>query len=671
MNTNSKNPLGRLSKAWSIAKCLGWENIPPRIKYLVKKRSGLLVMQTNPSRYSLNKYQSSIGSMSDASKVGWQEKRSAFFPMLNAERLQGLVPQESWNLDVTEVCQKATQGSYQFFSRWQGELGWPPDFNRDPVNNVEWSTAAHWTKAKCSGGRQDIKLVWEASRLSLAYYFARQYCYSEDETWAESLWEMLDAWIAQNPTNQTVAWECSQEVAFRLMAVLWSAIATLDSAAATEERLAKVHFLVWKFGKRIAATTEYGISQENNHALSEAAGLWTIGLMFPEFRESKKWKATGKSILATESARQIYEDGSYVQHSFNYHRVMLDDLLWAIRLGEINGENLPAIVYERFSSATRWLGQFVDESNGRVPNYGANDGANVLPLSCTDYLDFRPTLRAAQVVAGIDVDQCTNMCTDQCLDEKALWLTGKTPRVDTETGPSPSLQSWSANIGGYHLLRSENSKLMVRCGDFRDRPGQADMLHVDLWFRGTNVVRDSGSFMYYHEDDQLKRYFGSSDAHNVALVDGCDQMTKGPGFLWLDWPETTFQEDHTPNSYSMECRASFSNNGRGYSHLRRISQTSDVFEVTDSITPNQPFRIRWHLCPDANWREIRPGTWLGDINSITYAVCVKGYNQVELKTGWESLYYGEKFQHPVIEISGKTNPIVTTFGPRMAIESKI
>src|SRR5690606_14196729 len=120
---------------------------------------------------------------------------------------------------VTAVCEAALAGDYRFFSKWYGELGWPPNFNRDPVNLIDWPVGEHWLRTARSGPpRDDIKLVWEASRWSLAFDLARQYIYSGDDRWAESMWTFIEAWLRQNPVNQTVAWGCGQEVALRLMA---------------------------------------------------------------------------------------------------------------------------------------------------------------------------------------------------------------------------------------------------------------------------------------------------------------------------------------------------------------------------------------------------------------------------------------------------------------------
>lgn len=667
----------KLRRLWSIAKCLGWDNIPPRLLYLAKKKSGLLAYQTAPAKFDRQQFAKSVDSQTIAIADRWQSKKQQFFPLADSETLKRLTPQSTWRANVTSTCQDALNGSYPFFSCWKGDIGWPPNFNLDPVNDAQWSIADHWTRSKPSKLPQnDIKLVWEASRLSLAYTLAREFTYSKDERWATAFWDMLEAWIEQNPVNQSVAWECSQEVAFRLMAILFGTFATLDSNAATEQRLSDVIFLIWQFGKRIAVSTEYAVSQKNNHSLSEATALWTIGLLFPELAEASRWQSKGKSILAKETRRQIYDDGSYVQNSFSYHRVMLDDLIWSIQLGKINNNPLPAVVSDRLVLATKWLGKFVDQETGRVPNYGANDGANVLPLSCSDYLDYRPTLVAAESIAGLPVSKSD----DHWVVEKTLWLTGKLP-ANTAV---PNYSNWDTSPGGYHVLDSEEGRLVIRSTNHQDRPGQSDMFHIDHWYRGVNVFRDSGSYRYNHEDPELKKYFASVAAHNTVEVDGLGQMTRGPGFLWLDWPKVKCTQSSDGPAVKLECDGKFKSDRESYRHFRSVKQNKNIFEVADAVftRPDLPrkFLVRWHLAPNVDWIELDHGRWSGVVAGKPFLIVIEGAHQIQFEKAWESLYYAEKSHHPVLIASGNSLPeksaptsqsqhINTTFGAKADVES--
>ena len=132
---------------------------------------------------------------------------------------------------------------------------------------------------------------------------------------------------------------------------------------------------------RVARDHVYARLQRNNHAISEGVGLWTVGLLFPELRSAAEWRDQGRRILIEEAMRQIAGDGSYIQNSLNYHRLMLQDYIWAARLAEACDDALPGALLDRVERAVEFLYQTQDQESGRVPCYGNNDGALILPIN--------------------------------------------------------------------------------------------------------------------------------------------------------------------------------------------------------------------------------------------------------------------------------------------------
>lgn len=643
-----------LAKCYWIAKGVGWDNVPRRLLHAFHVRSGVLRRRLDTAffRYEVSPI---IGLDEQQLANRWRGRVDRFLLIPISKSLRCVANDELWQSSVTKVCEKTLAGEYQYFSHWFGRLGWPPNFNRDPLHDLDWPVGQHWLGTARSGPpRDDIKLAWEASRLTAAYYLARQFARSRDERWAAAFWEMLDAWIEQNPVNESVAWGCGQECAFRIMAALTGAITTLESTAASPERLCRLELLCWQTGKRIEANINYALSQKNNHGISEALGLWTIGVICSELPEAGRWKQMGERLLVAEVGRQVYEDGSFVQNSMSYHRVMLDDLCWFMALSRRNQLDVPRVIQAKGAKATEWLSNFVDSNAGRVPNYGANDGANVLPLSCSDYLDYRPTLQAsAELFGAHDVSVGRGPW-----DEKTLWLTGGLPQDDTRL-ERKRLSVWQAKQGGYHILRGPNSHAFIRATTHRDRPGQCDMLHLDLWHAGYNIARDSGSHFYYHRDKAEKDYYYSSRAHNVPVVDGTEQMIKGPNFLWFNWPKTKCL-------HASETELAFKSTFRDYRHFRQISRDEDTYRIEDKVDGVDSFELVWHLTPELEWAESGNNMFCGtDANGVSSTLMVEssGLINASLSDADESLYYGSKRKTPLLRITGVTQGISTTFLP--------
>ena len=53
---------------------------------------------------------------------------------------------------------------------------------------------------------------------------------------------------------------------------------------------------------------------------------------------------------------------------------------------------------QKINLAIDWMWQLTDQDTGNIPNLGANDGAQLLQLSGSDYRDFRPSIQFASVL---------------------------------------------------------------------------------------------------------------------------------------------------------------------------------------------------------------------------------------------------------------------------------
>jgi len=332
-----------------------------------------------------------------------------------------------------------------------------------------------------------------------------------------------------------------------------------------------------------------------------------------------------------------------------------------VSLGRLHGDEFPSAFIERLKSATDFLYRMVDPETGRVPNYGPNDGASILPLSSCDYGDFRPILQASRFLLHGD-----RLFEQGPWDELSLWMLGAASlpgiRATVEN------ESRSFEKGGYYTMRGGHSWGMIRCHSYVERPAQADMLHLDLWWRGHNVLRDTGTYSY-NCDAPWQDYFKSTAAHNTIEVRGQSQMCKGPRFMWFDWTKSRFigrgsLDDEAGEWWEGEhygYRKRF-----GVTHRRRIERRgADRWTVLDSLTGNRAVTatLRWHLIDgeydfDASTRtltmQLTDGTMRLSVTAkdgaIADARVLRGAADGDTAEGWESLYYGEKQPIPVLRI---------------------
>lgn len=590
---------------------------------------------------------------------------AAFRPHL--ERMIAPVARDALLADAAAVA----DGRVRFFSRWTADLGSPIDWHLDPVTGRRWPADRHWRHyGQFDPSLGDIKMVWEASRFTHAFLLTRAYALTGDARHLRLGLRLIDQWIEANPPALGVQWNCGQETTFRLMGWLFLLHAAYGADVVDDDAFARIAASIYRQALRIERHIGFAVALNNNHSISEAMGLYTIGQLFPEFDRAERWRDRGLRLFAAEICRQVFADGSFIQHSTNYHRLMLHDALWTLRLAQLHGDRVPNDVIDRIHRALDWLCQLSDETSGGAPNYGQNDGALILPLDSCGYEDYRPALQAVSFLLGR-----TRSLDHGPWDEPLLWMFGP----DALAAPLEPVRRASARFdaGGYYTLRGRDSWAMIRCHSYATRPGQADMLHLDLWWRGVNILRDSGTYSY-NCPPPWDRFFKSTAAHNTVEVDGLDQMTKGPRFMWYDWPRSRLLR-FEPAAPPGGTRAAPSFQGEHDGYLRRCGvvhrrtvehPADDQWIVIDELLGGGVHRaaLVWQFI-DAPWSwdpatsalrvDAAPGPVAMFLEPPTgckiSGLVMRGLDEAGRVRGWESLYYGEMRPRPAlcIEVTGQ------------------
>lgn len=510
---------------------------------------------------------------------------------------------------LATAADRIGSGEIEYFSKLHYKFDSLPDWRRNPFTGEFVSDERHWSDLDFYSPRYgDLKFMLEPSRFSFLCVLVRAYRYTGDEKYPAVFWRLFEDWVAKNPPQSGPLWICGQESALRIIAWCFALYGFGASRMLTAERAAKLIALITAHADRIQGTIAYARSQKNNHSLSEAVALWSVGLLFPEVEQAARWREHGRRLLEKEAQRQIYDDGSYVQHSVNYHRLMLHLLLWAIRLGEANNQSLSRELYRRFDLATQFLYQITDVETGLAPNYGANDGALLMRLNQCDYTDFRPALQASHYLLRKQF-----LFAHGPWDEDLLWFFGLSP-IEGESTQINGLcadaagseqiairaSSTSFPVGGYYVIRGQRSWAFVRCAHYKDRPGQADQLHFDLWWRGTNIACDAGTYLY-NSEPPWDNALAITSVHNTVAVDGKDQMKRGGRFLWLDWAQGALRfqahSDNGPIEYWEGEHDGYRRLKPPVRHRRAIVRVGDHWLVLDRLTSmaEHEYRLHWLL----------------------------------------------------------------------------
>lgn len=538
------------------------------------------------------------------------------------------------------------QGKVPFFSSTIYQVGKDYDWLSNPDTGYTYDGKVHWSQINdYSKEAGDIKFVWEKSRFSFLYTIIRYDAHTDTgEDHADWVWKEILSWIRANPINCGPNYKCSQEISLRVLNWTFALNFYKNAPSLTEDIFQEIIFSIYWQLQHVFHNINFSrIAVRNNHAITETLTLYLGGLLYPFFPEASEWKRKGKKWFEEEISYQIYPDGTFLQFSMNYHRVVVQLMSWAIRLADLNGERFKEVVYERALKSLHFLTACMNEEDGWLPNYGANDGALFFKLNNNHYRDYRPQLEALSAVLGLPWVYGHY--------EDAKWLKakeadGKKPPVEIPSGES------CFEKGGYYLYRQHNLLNFIRCGKHKDRPSQADNLHLDIWYKGLNILHDAGSYKYNTNEQEL-RYFMGTGSHNTIMLDDYDQMQKGVRFIWYDWSqaevvEVIDGEEFYQFSGTLKAFQYLDKKIRHYRRVR-INKNKPLWEVEDRILHKPQGMLMkqiWHTSfPDL----------------LDFQVMSGKNKQISpvLQEGWYSGFYGKKEPCTEVIFSSQENVLKT------------
>ncbi len=461
----------------------------------------------------------------------------------------------------------------------------------------------------------DIRPIWERNRWAELPLLAQAQRLAPVANHAAQAQALLADWCHQNPAFRGPNWACGQEAALRTLH-LCLALALLGAAPNPgAQALLTLH------AQRIAAAPGYAAAQDNNHPISEAAGLLAIGLALGQPPLIRR----GTARLNRHILRLVSPCGAFAQASTGYHRLLLDVVALTQWLAQHHAHpGLSPAARTRMAAATTLLWRLTCPSTGATPRLGHQDGSAFADLALAGPNDARPSLeRAARLFLGHGAGLGP--------EPGCAWLTLPTPHPGKGFTSSPHWQA--AGLQGW---ATPSARAFLRTGPLRFRPAHADLLHLDLWDHAGNLLRDGGTGAYNPPPAQgwwLHALAGST-GHNSITFNDAEQMPRLSRFLFARWPaagplpQGGWVRDH-----------------HGNHHSRTVTPNDNTWLIEDHIAgPFRHLALRWRLAAE-DWRLTPTG-----ITSprASLSLTANAPLTLSLEQGWESPAYGQVKPAPVL-----------------------
>lgn len=351
--------------------------------------------------------------------------------------------------------------------------------------------------------------TWGFNLHTLAFMepLLREYDRSNSSEWLRKALDIAMDWISKHPDSDDeddpMAWY-DMALALRTPHLLALALRVARIPELSDEAIILVAELMRHIDE---LHRDRAFNSSNNHGFYTAAAQLHISRYAPWLSLDGSAQSQGAERMLVMASTQFSPDGVHLEHSPDYHRLLLRSFERAVEAGLITDEE----TRRRVSRAATVLGWLV-QPDGNLVQFG-------------DSPETRMTLKNATSI-----------------DPETLFIL-----KDGKVGDPPSTEMQVFPDGGYAFVRSPRPQSPGELGKsgylafsaaFHSRAHKhADDLNLVWYDKGQQILTDSGRYGYgellppdsplrkdgFYYASPERQYFEGTMAHNTLMVDGKNQ----------------------------------------------------------------------------------------------------------------------------------------------------
>lgn len=470
-----------------------------------------------------------------------------------------------------------------------------PDWHFDP-DTGQTHPLIHWSRIELINSKKqgNKKLVWELNRHQYFIVLGQAYLLTRDDKFADVFLEHLSDWIENNPPKIGVNWASSLEVAFRSISWIWAFSYFRDFLAKNHALLSKMLNALFVNGLHIERYLSTYHSP-NTHLTGEALGLCYLGHFFSDSEKGSAWVSKGTKILNEALSFQVLDDGGYCEQSTHYHRYTTDFYTDFMLMHKRQGSSVNDSIRLKVERLHEFI-MHTTQPDGLTPLIGDDDGGQLFDFDFRPVADFRPTLSVGAVLFG----RPDMKYVAQTMSARILWLLGSdgVEAFEMLENQAPSARTTFFGSSGYCVTRSDwgpkGRFLLVDCGYHGFLNGghaHADALSF-VYSEGTDpIFIESGTFTYSADDD-CRDLLRSSDAHNIAVIEGHPFAIPGGPFSWKHFSNPRLVDYQATNDGICICGTIDAVSPESAVYQRTVSfQHAGWLMISDILTRKGAFRF--------------------------------------------------------------------------------
>jgi hypothetical protein len=243
---------------------------------------------------------------------------------------------------------------------------------------------------------------------------------------------------------------------------------------------------------------------DSNWGAMETNGLFHVGVMLPQMKQSEEWTDTARERLVEAMNAQVYPDGAQIELTPGYHGVTVRNFLGALELARRTQTPLPD---EWVAAMERMFTYYaaIAMPDNRTPALNDSGWGGV----------------AGMLREGLELFPAR---------DDWRWVASQGGE-----GSPPEFTSVRLPYAGWHMMRTgwapDDRYLHFDAGPFGSGHQHEDKLSVLLYAAGRRMLTEPGNYAYDTSD--WRKYVLSTRAHNTLLVDGLEQNRRRARETWV------------------------------------------------------------------------------------------------------------------------------------------
>ena len=485
------------------------------------------------------------------------------------------------------------------------DVGDDIDWKMAPIDDPEWS--------------------WCLNRHEHFTTLGRAYWYTGNEKYAKEFFTQLVDWIDKNPpldAEWMISMPIEESQSIFEKSCSWRPLSAgirmytawipcflhcLHSKNFTPEILVKMLSSIADHARYLRTFYTHHVFfhwVSPNWGIMESNGLAHVGIMFPEFKESKAWRDRAMSRLEDQIRCNIFPDGMLEELATGYHLTAAFSFLEIAELATRNGYPVSKEYMRKLEKLLEFC-MLIMKPHGVYPMLGDADESDVFGQYAS-YGWYEDLNNCNALIDSNDLRYVLKGGAKMFNRPDMLWVA-----THGHEGEKPKAGSSVFPISGYMVMRSgwenDDKYLVIDCGPLGEEAqgcghGHCDSLSIDVSAFGETLIIDPGRYIY--TEDPFRYYFKGTASHNTMMVDNEEQSQ-----MRDSWMFDTFANSKIHRTAVSERVDYFDGSHDGYkrlddpvNHRRRVLFVKpDYWIIQDDLTGKgmHKFDLLYHFGPKA------------------------------------------------------------------------